>query len=161
MQEANLVLYLFDVAETGPDALQGIVQELKSKAGAYLLVGNKIDAMNEQGVQNRYGIFENILFISARDGLHLDTLKSRMLNTILQKNMQTENVVVTNARHYQALVEVHLALQEVLTGMENKLSSDLLALDIRRCLQFLGEITGEVTNDDQLDYIFSKFCIGK
>jgi len=161
MQEANLVLYLFDVAETGPDDLQNMVQELKSKAGAYLLVGNKIDALNEQALQNRYGVSENILFISARDGLHLDTLKSRMLNTILQENMQTENVVVTNARHYQALVEVHLALQDVLTGLENNLSGDLLALDIRRCLQFLGEITGEVTNDDQLDYIFSKFCIGK
>jgi tRNA modification GTPase len=70
-------------------------------------------------------------------------------------------MIVTNARHYHALQQVHQSLKDVAEGMENRLPGDLLALDIRRCLQYLGEITGEVTNDDQLDYIFSKFCIGK
>ena len=84
-----------------------------------------------------------------------------MLDTVLQDSLQTENVVVTNARHYHALTEVHASLQDVLDGLENGISGDLLALDIRRSLQYLGEITGEITNEDQLDYIFSKFCIGK
>ena len=66
-----------------------------------------------------------------------------------------------NARHYHALKEVEKSLDDISIGMDNNLPGDLLASDIRRCLHFLGEITGEVTNEDMLDYIFSKFCIGK
>jgi tRNA modification GTPase len=72
-----------------------------------------------------------------------------------------ENVVVTNARHYAALAEVSKSLNEIRRGIENKISGDLLSTDINRCLHYLGEITGEITNEDRLDYIFSKFCIGK
>jgi tRNA modification GTPase len=69
--------------------------------------------------------------------------------------------VVTNARHHEALVKLSDALEDVNTGLHQKITGDLLALDIRQCLHYLGLITGEITNDDQLDYIFSKFCIGK
>jgi tRNA modification GTPase len=84
-----------------------------------------------------------------------------MVDAVLQDAMVSENVIVTNARHFHALNEVNQSLTEVEQGLQNKLPGDLLALDIRRCLQYLGEITGEITNEDQLDYIFSKFCIGK
>jgi tRNA modification GTPase len=84
-----------------------------------------------------------------------------MVNLVLQDNVQTENIIVTNARHYQALQEVNKSLIDIEEGISNKISGDLLAIDIRQCLQYLGEITGEITNEDQLDYIFSKFCIGK
>jgi tRNA modification GTPase len=79
----------------------------------------------------------------------------------LQGKVNTESVIVTNARHYASLQQVASSLQDIQTGMDNRIPGDLLALDIRRCLHYLGEITGEVTNEDQLDYIFSKFCIGK
>jgi tRNA modification GTPase len=75
--------------------------------------------------------------------------------------VQAESTIVTNARHFHALKEVQKSLSDIKAGLDNKLPGDLLALDIRRCLHYLGEITGEVTNEDQLDYIFSKFCIGK
>ncbi len=75
--------------------------------------------------------------------------------------MNTENVVITNARHYAALTEVSKSLKEIKEGIENNITGDFLAPDIRRCLYYLGEITGEITNEDRLDYIFSKFCIGK
>ena len=84
-----------------------------------------------------------------------------MVDAVLHERVQTENIVVTNARHQQALVEVRHALLEVLDGLDNNVPGDLLALDIRRSLHYLGAITGEITNEDQLDYIFSKFCIGK
>ena len=84
-----------------------------------------------------------------------------MVARVLDGRTPTENAVVTNARHYAALREVHPSVQDVLNGLESGISGDLLALDIRRCLHYLGEITGEITNEDQLDYIFSKFCIGK
>ena len=75
--------------------------------------------------------------------------------------MQAENTIVTNARHFHALKQLHSSLVDVQKGLVEKLAGDLLALDIRRCLHYFGDITGEITNEDQLDYIFSKFCIGK
>jgi tRNA modification GTPase len=69
--------------------------------------------------------------------------------------------VVTNARHYQSLQAVSDNIISIQRGMDNKIPGDLLAIDIRQCLYHLGEITGQITNDDQLDFIFSKFCIGK
>jgi len=102
-----------------------------------------------------------MIFISAKHHLHTEVLKERMVDAVLQGSLQMESTVVTNARHYHALKEVAISLTEIKNGLDNKLSGDLLALDIRRCLQYLGEITGEITHEDQLDYIFSKFCIGK
>ena len=92
---------------------------------------------------------------------HLEVLKEKMVDTVLSGQVQTESTIITNARHYHALKEVDKSLGDIKNGLDNKLPGDLLALDIRRCLHYLGEITGEITNEDQLDYIFSKFCIGK
>jgi tRNA modification GTPase len=161
MKEADLVLYLFDVNETAADELQDTIGELEQQASHYLLVGNKMDLADKTALQLRFPVLHNLLFIGAQEGLYMDVLKSRMLDAVLQETVQSENVVVTNARHYSALTEVRNTLQDVLDGLENGLPGDLLALDIRRCLHYLGEITGEITNEDQLDYIFSKFCIGK
>ncbi|HMU59112.1 MAG TPA: tRNA uridine-5-carboxymethylaminomethyl(34) synthesis GTPase MnmE, partial [Chitinophagaceae bacterium] len=100
-------------------------------------------------------------FISAKLNQHTEVLKEKMVESVLEGKVQTEDTVITNARHYHALKEVSKSLAEIKAGLNNHLPGDLLALDIRRCLHYLGEITGEITNDDQLDYIFSKFCIGK
>ena len=72
-----------------------------------------------------------------------------------------EGTIVTNARHFHALQQVAVALETIKRGLDELLPGDLLALDIRVCLHWLGEITGEVTSEERLDYIFSKFCIGK
>lgn len=112
-------------------------------------------------VRQKFSAISGIIFIAAKEGLHMEVLKERMLDMVLYKQVQGENIIVTNARHYHALAEVHKSLQDILDGLETGLPGDLLALDIRRSLQYLGEITGEITNEDQLDYIFSKFCIGK
>jgi tRNA modification GTPase len=126
-----------------------------------LFVGNKIDRKTETEVRDKFSQVDCIIFISAKNNLHLEVLKERMMDMVLRDTVSTENVIVTNARHYHALVQVNEALGDVMQGLENKIPGDLLALDIRRSLQYLGEITGEITNEDQLDYIFSKFCIGK
>ena len=84
-----------------------------------------------------------------------------MVDWVLDGRQLKEDSIVTNARHYQALLEVNKSLDEIDAGIRDNRSGDLLALDIRRCLHYLGEITGQITNEDQLDYIFSKFCIGK
>jgi tRNA modification GTPase len=91
----------------------------------------------------------------------VDALKERLVDKVLQGQVNMESTIVTNARHYASLQHVASAIHDVQVGMDGNIPGDLLALDIRRALHFLGEITGEITNEDQLDYIFSKFCIGK
>jgi tRNA modification GTPase len=169
MKQADLVLYLFEAGvgsrESSVVNRESEVRtqkiEMEKQGLNYLLVANKIDAMGEEQARAAYGDLDKIIFISAKLHLHLETLKERMVDAVLQGQVQTENTIITNARHYHALKEVQKSLADISTGLDNKLPGDLLALDIRRCLHYLGEITGEITNDDQLDYIFSKFCIGK
>lgn len=156
-READLVLYLFDATDTTPDDLLKVEDELKAEGIRYLLVGNKADLANSGNL--KFG--QNILLIAAKTGAGIDTLRQRMVAAVLQDQTLGENVVVTNARHFHALQQVQQSLQDVLSGLEQQIPGDLLALDIRRSLHYLGEITGEVTNEDQLDFIFSKFCIGK
>jgi tRNA modification GTPase len=160
MKNADLVLFLFDVNDK-KDEVRSMRSDIQKQNVNFLLVGNKIDQMGEQEAQHKFGEEDKIVFISAKLGLHTELLKVRMADTVLRGQVQTENTIITNARHYHALKEVEKSLADIKTGMDNKLPGDLLALDIRRCLYYLGEITGEVTNDDTLDYIFSKFCIGK
>jgi tRNA modification GTPase len=161
MKQADVVLYLFDANEEAPEELSRIIAELSTKEIHFLLVGNKVDLVDEVEARKKFTYQSGIIFISAKTGLHLEVLKERMVDMVFQKDISGESVIVTNARHFHALNEVHAALNDVAEGLQNKIPGDLLALDIRRCLQYLGEITGEITNEDQLDYIFSKFCIGK
>ena len=160
MQSADLVLYVFDASEEVE-----VVSEWKAAAEKqdfnYLLVANKIDEKGEEWARQRFGKLDNVVFISAKEGAHLLTLKENMIDKVLAGYINSEDTIVTNARHYHSLQEVLKSLLDIHAGVEQELPGDLLALDIRRCLHFLGEITGEITNDDQLDYIFSKFCIGK
>ncbi|MFN2440657.1 MAG: tRNA uridine-5-carboxymethylaminomethyl(34) synthesis GTPase MnmE [Chitinophagaceae bacterium] len=158
-QDADIVIYLFDVEEMQVEELKQIKNEMKEHN--FLLVGNKMDVVDEQAAKEKFSGINEIIFISAKENIHVEAVKEKMVSMILQENVKTENVIVTNARHYEALQQVNKSLIDIEEGMQNKLPGDLLALDIRRCLQYLGEITGEITNEDQLDYIFSKFCIGK
>jgi len=160
IKQADLVLYLFDANEVKAGELAQIETEFSNQQVKYILVANKIDLAGEKLAREKFSS-NHIIYISAKNGDHLDALKERIVETVLEGTVQTEDTIITNARHYHALQQLSSALDEVEGGLDNKIPGDLLALDIRRCLQYLGEITGEITNEDQLDYIFSKFCIGK
>lgn len=160
MKQADLVLYLFDAGESRLE-IGSKKSELDKQTLNYLLVANKIDATGEETAKEKFGDLDKIIFIAAKQHLHTDVLKERMVDAVLQGQVQTENTIITNARHYHALREVQQSLTDIKAGLDSNLPGDLLALDIRRCLHYLGEITGDITNEDQLDYIFSKFCIGK
>jgi tRNA modification GTPase len=161
MKQADLVLYIFDVNEMEPRELETVIQEMKENQITFRLVGNKIDRGEELELREKFSGVEGIIFIAAKDGRHLEVLEERMIDVVLTDSISAENVIVTNARHYHALLQVSEALKDIREGLEQHIPGDLLSLDIRRCLHYLGEITGEITNEDQLDYIFSKFCIGK
>ena len=161
MKQADVVLYLFDANEITPEELDRVVNDMKAQGVRPLLVANKVDLMDEAAMRQKFQTVAGVLFIAAKSALHLEVLKQRMVDMVLQDEVKTESVIVTNARHFHALQEVNKSLEDVLEGLANKIPGDLLALDIRRCLHYLGVITGEVSNEDLLDYVFSKFCIGK
>lgn len=160
IRQADMVLYLFDVNGEKAEVLQW-KKEADEAGLRYLLVGNKVDAGDEAAIRLQYSQLEPVVFIAAKQQRHIEVLRERIVDLVLQGQVQTENTVITNARHYHALQQVAGSLSDIRAGLDNRLPGDLLALDIRRCLHYLGEITGEITNEDQLDYIFSKFCIGK
>jgi tRNA modification GTPase len=161
MKQADLVLYLFDVNTETPEEVEKRVKSFEQESIRFVLVGNKVDMINEAAARERYQYLSGVIFLSAKTGLHMEVLKEKMVDAVLQQEISGEHVIVTNARHFHALKEVDQSLADVEAGISNRIPGDLLALDIRRSLQYLGEITGEITNEDQLDYIFSKFCIGK
>lgn len=160
MKQADLILYVFEAAENA-EHIRSRKQEFAEKGMTCLLVANKIDIEGEAAVREKFSGIDGIVFIAAKNHLHTEVLKERMVDVVLKGQVQTENTVVTNARHYHVLLEVSKSLGDIKTGLDNNLPGDLLSPDIRRCLHYLGEVSGEITNEDQLEYIFSKFCIGK
>jgi tRNA modification GTPase len=160
MRAANLVLYLFDVNEIDATDLQNIIDGFNKEQIRFLLIGNKIDGV-ELGIKNKFSAFASCIFISAKENDGIDTLKSAIVKAAINGDIQVASTIVTNARHYEALKQLNQALTDVAQGLADFVTGDLLALDIRQCLHYLGLITGEITNEDQLDFIFSKFCIGK
>jgi tRNA modification GTPase len=160
MRTADLVVYLYDVSVLTSAELESALIMIKQQNPRVVAVGNKLDEADPEKITEKFAGLDS-LFISAKTSYHLDLFKQRLYDTVVQGSLNTESAIVTNTRHYQSLQEVSNALVDILNGMNNNLPGDLLALDIRRCLHYLGEITGEITNEDRLDFIFSKFCIGK
>ena len=162
--KSAVVIYLFDAATSTASQINEEIEILRSKVGSevnLVLVGNKIDTIKEKIPLMLPSGLENALYISAREGTGLDELKTRLL--AITKTLSTEgnDIVVSNIRHFEALSKAHQDLTSVLAGINSGITGDFLAMDIRRALFHLGEITGEITTEDLLGNIFSKFCIGK
>jgi tRNA modification GTPase len=160
MRTADIIIYLFDCVHETVETIIAEQEKLRSFNKSFLLVGNKLDLTNTDNIIEKFQRLD-ILFISAKEHMHTNLLKKNLVDKVIGGDIETENIIVTNARHYEALEKVHKALADIQKGLDEKIPGDLIALDIRRCLYYLGEITGQITNEDQLDYIFSKFCIGK
>ncbi len=159
MKKASLILYLFDLAITTLEEIQTEEVELKKLGIPYLKIGNKMDKASMAFIELLKE--EDFLFISAATKINISTLKEKIVSQFQIKEIKQGDVVVTNLRHYQNLVQTHLSLERVLAGMEEGTTGDFLAMDIRQALHYLGEITGTITSDDLLANIFGKFCIGK
>jgi len=160
MKDADIVLYLFDAVSENIEGLSEAGLQLNSVNPNYVLVGNKVDQLGYDVALNKFATIE-VLHISAHEGMHIDQLKAHLVKKVLQGKINLESTIVTNARHYASLDRLLTSIRDIQQGMASGIPGDLLALDIRSALYYLGDITGEITNDDQLDYIFSKFCIGK
>ncbi len=160
IEQSDEVIYIFDVNIETVGELESAVALIKEKNKNYLLVGNKTDVLGEDNAAKKFA-GENIVYISAKAQHHINLLKQQLVDKIIKGNLNTENTIVTNARHYEALQQVQQSLTAIKNGLDNNIPGDLLALDIRRCLHYISEITGDITNETVLDLIFSQFCIGK
>jgi tRNA modification GTPase len=126
-----------------------------------LIVANKTDKLSEAEILNLKSQISNLISISAKENLGVEELKSKLLEFVNLGELRNNNAIVTNSRHYNALLSALEEINKVQEGLNNNLSGDLLAIDIRQALYHFGEITGEVTNDELLGNIFANFCIGK
>lgn len=130
-----------------------------------IIAANKVDqgsaatiaALKNMKLQNN----EKLVFIAARQKQNLDELIAEMQKAISLDSISEDAVIVTNVRHFEALSRAIESIERVNVGLENRISGDFLAQDIRECLGYLGEITGEISNDEILGHIFKNFCIGK
>lgn len=163
IKKSAIVIYLFDAHElTAGDLvleLQKIEEHLISTQ--VILVANKIDIETLNDLKNEFIDFPEMIFISAKKQLNIHELKNKLLSLFDARTVSATDTIVTNARHASSLTNANLALIKVLEGLHNNIVPDLLALDIRYALNEIGLITGEVSNEDLLNNIFSKFCIGK
>ncbi len=163
--KASIVLLLVDATE-GLDEMIKAIKTVNDKIGdgnkKLIIVLNKIDkAGTELDIQNLLNKQDVIMRISAKTGENIDQLINELLSFVNLSALNQNEVIVTNARHYEALEKASVALQRALDGLDSGISGDFLAQDIRETLHYLGEITGEITTDEVLGNIFSQFCIGK
>ncbi len=161
MRTAEVVLYIFDVNETTNQELSAIKDELSGNNNKLILVGNKADTLSLDAINSKFYYGHNIYYVSAKNNMGIDEIKDVLFKMTVNDTPASENVIITNARHYNALQQVQNSLNDIEIGLDNRLTGELLALDIRRCLHYISEITGDISNEDVLDFIFSKFCIGK
>jgi tRNA modification GTPase len=159
MKQASLIIYMVDLTNTSPAEIEKEVRTLAELGIPFIKVGNKLDKADSSLVDQLKK--QNFIFISAKHNDHIEELKENILSLFEIQNVKTGDVMVTNLRHYQNLLQTNESLTRVLEGMDTSVTGDFLAMDIRQSLHYLGEITGSITTEDLLDNIFSKFCIGK
>ncbi len=155
---ADLVIALFDVNDASIEQVINWKKEIDPDK--LILVANKVDLLKDRSLLTNEALKE-VLFISAKDKQNIEALENTLHQKVVGDGLQKEYTIVTNARHVASLKKLSFALNDIETGLQDNITGDLLALDIRQALHYLGTITGQITNEDQLDFIFSKFCIGK
>jgi tRNA modification GTPase len=185
--QSAILIYVFDIVETKIDEVIADIYQLQRDDMKLLVICNKMDknpyfrpewltdpndetippfflsAGYTPSVSNSISPIseDQIITLSAKEGMNIPYLKEKLFSLVADGGVNFENTVVSNARHYEALQKSYENLDAVLRGMDSNITSDFIAMDIRQALHYLGTITGEVSTDDLLDNIFSKFCIGK
>ena len=161
---SSIIMYVFDVIETGPEAVRNDLEMLRRPGIPVLVIANKMD-LNPYTLPEHYledGI-EGVVWVpvSAMNGMNIDYLKEKLKQLVLGDKGIGEMTVISNLRHIEALMKAEESLKRGLEGILAGLSGELIAFEIRHALSELGSITGEVSTEDLLGNIFGKFCIGK
>lgn len=163
IDQSAVVLYLFDASKEKVEDIQQVIDLIKERVGGQkpiFIVLNKVDQAKDLASFENSDL-ANQLFISAKEKKNIEAIKDALYQSVIDQKTRQGDVIVSNNRHFDALNRAHQSLQNVLEAINHQVPSDLMAIDIRSALHSLGEITGEITTDDLLGNIFSKFCIGK
>jgi tRNA modification GTPase len=164
IQQASLLIYVFDVAYTSAEDVRKDLEQWQDLNLQIIVVANKMDlnpyAKTEEYISPQLR-HDQFIPVSAKNDMNIEYLKSHLYKLVAGSRVASESVIVTNARHIDALRNTEESLQKVQTGFEQQISSDLIAMDIRQAIYHLGEITGEISTDGLLEHIFRTFCIGK
>lgn len=164
IEQAVIILYVFDVSQSSfkeiNDDISEFLEKMEDKNKHLILIANKTDQLVEvpKGFKNLVEL--ETIFISAKRKENINLITESLIKNI-ENQTNFNNTIVSNARHYEALVNTLKSIEAVEKGINEKISPDLYTTDIRTALHFLGEITGNITSDDILNNIFSSFCIGK
>ncbi|MGJ8593766.1 MAG: tRNA uridine-5-carboxymethylaminomethyl(34) synthesis GTPase MnmE [Aquaticitalea sp.] len=165
IEQAQVVIYLFDSTQFNVlgSKFKVELEKIKNKypQKPLIVLANKIDKIDDIHISKMQSEIPEIQLISAKSGFGVEQLTNSLLNLINTGALRNNETIVTNTRHYDALLKAFEEIQKVKYGLDSDLSGDLLAIDIRQALYHFGEITGEITNDDLLGNIFANFCIGK
>jgi len=162
IEKADIILYLFDITTVGTwlKEIDSLLQKYHDKK--WIFVANKVDkirGLEIPDVENFNGIKK--VNISAKHNLNIDELITTIIEVSDLDKLDQNDTIITNTRHFEALTHAYEATLRVKEGLESKISGDFLAQDIRQIMHYIGEITGEFTNDEILGNIFKNFCIGK
>ncbi len=169
IRQASVILLIDEVSDDAASINQraeAIRETIGGTGKRLIILINKTDTALKNRLQLlekeiKPGEKEKLLFISAKEKRGLEELRQLLSDVVVKKRLSTDSVIITNIRHYEALLRVSESLGRVLEGLGNRIPEDLMAIDIRQAIHYLGEITGEITSDEILGNIFSKFCIGK
>lgn len=161
ISKASIILYVLESnADLNMQSLNEEIETVKGFKIPYILVFNKVDLINQELLEN-LSKNPHAITVSAKNKSGIAELKQAIAKVLGNENFSQYAEIVSNLRHYDGLLNAYNALSEVLNGIENNLNTELIAFDIRSATQFLGELTGDITNDDILGSIFTRFCIGK
>lgn len=156
IDQADLVVYLYDINTTSDSELKDEIEKLNVGKDKLLVIANKADLASAELKDENAD-----LIISAKNKNRIVELKKAFVDKVIDKTLASQNTIIANIRHYEALKNAYTSLDAVLAGIDAHITTDLIAFELRQALEYLGEISGEVTNDEILGNIFSKFCIGK
>ncbi len=164
IQQSSLLIYVFDVIDTPPEEVAADLRKLVQEGIHLLVVANKMD-LNPYTKYEHYASDllseEQFVPVSAINKMNIPFLQEKLFEAVITEKVKLDSTIVSNARHFEALSRANESLHDVLNGMASGITSDFIAMDIRKALHHLGEITGQISTDDLLGNIFSRFCIGK
>lgn len=159
VKKAQVVIYMADATSETPDGIAAGVEALGALEIPVIKLLNKVDQIADLSAFQ--SAIPDLIPISAKNRDGLNDLETALLNVVGLDQVSTNGTLVTNLRHYQQLLQTQETLEGVLNALKTGLTGDLIAQDLRYALHHLGEITGQISNDDLLKNIFGKFCIGK
>ena len=163
MLESAFILYMVDKNDFNTTKIETEIQQIQQKLEtntSIIILANKSDLKKQNIALNN---IQNtpIVNISAINGKGVDELLDLILTQVEDWKKLSDEIIIINQRHFESLINTLQSIDDVEKAMNSNISGEFLALDIKRCLEFLGEITGEITNENLLDSIFNDFCIGK